>query len=295
MSCECVQTIIAGCSLFLGVIGAVLGYKKWGNESRFKRFYIMDSYLRRFNKCGLLKASSSLDSNDGISDYIKQKDKSEDIEKDLLFISNLCHLHLKKIISDDEFSLFKDYIIKILVDNGIRNYLTNALSNANLQPLKSRYRLLFKFADKEGIMIVNNQSDCNDTYIDNNTDINNLKPISKEDFDRPTMVVKINSRYRAGMPDNEVYEACRGWWRLNIERARKVQLVLAVANGIIQGVYVPNRWINSNNSNNPEEAGRSRFEGICADDIIRNRFINRSVRNLFPRGAQNPIAYFKID
>lgn len=292
MSCELAQAIISGCGLFWGVIVAVLGYKKWEKESRFKRFDIMDSYLRRFNECGLLKASSSLDSNDGISDYIKQNDKSEDIEKDLLFISNLCHLHLKKIISDDEFSLFKDYIIKILVDNGIRNYLTNALSNANLQPLKSRYRILFKFADKEGIMIVNNQSDCNDTYIDNNTDINNLGPISQEDFDRPTMVVKINSKYRAGMTDNEVYEACRGWWRLKIERARNVKLVLAVANGIIQGVYVPNRWINSNN---PEEAGRLGFEGECADDIIRNRFINRSVSNLFPRGAQNPIAYFNND
>ena len=57
---------------------------------------------------------------------------------------------------------------------------------------------------------------------------------------QPAILVRINQLYRYGMPDNELYDATRGVWRVNPERGAKY--AFAVFDGIVREVYEIRQW-----------------------------------------------------
>lgn len=51
--------------------------------------------------------------------------------------------------------------------------------------------------------------------------------ITREELlnDGPFMIIKINQLYREGMSSEELYEITRGYWKINVEHARKAAYV----------------------------------------------------------------------
>ena len=112
----------------------------------------------------------------------------------------------------------------------------------------------------------------------------------------PCILIRINRLFRYGLTPVELYDATRGIWRVGPER-EKATFALAVFGGVVQEVYQITAWFRAGSTLSSREGdfkarGRWEFVGRLAPPEVRNRYRLKSVRRIFPQGAQNPIRYF---
>lgn len=95
--------------------------------------------------------------------------------------------------------------------------------------------------------------------------------------------------------DRPLYEATRYAWKMDIAKAKKAELVLAVVRGLIVGAYVPEKWMEATEANFPgreDRPGRIGFSGAEADPVIANLYLGKRVPEEYRKlGAANPIRY----
>ncbi|MBQ6007186.1 MAG: hypothetical protein IJL17_01505 [Kiritimatiellae bacterium] len=294
------ELILALCA----VVGGWLGWKKWSDEKALKRSKAIDSLLERFNNNELRKLVCTIDSSGGASELIRGAMSEAEgtaklkVEDSLMFVALLCQLKSSGVITSAEFLLFNDSIMKILDDDDVKAYISQAVADSGLEAGETHYASLMKFAYDHGINMdikVRDDDTLKAEFMKPNVDeratLSPSRPIHETEFDVPTAIIKINRKYRENMNDDEVRKAVGGWWRLRIDVAQKVKLVLAVANGYVKGVYSVEKWIPASA---PEEVGRIGFIGHPADEVTRKKFMGRSSKALFGRGAANPVRYFNV-
>lgn len=128
----------------------------------------------------------------------------------------------------------------------------------------------------------------------------NSEDLTFNDIDDNIMLIKINRLYHNNMTPTELYEITRGYWRVNLEQAKKVKYVLAVYYGIVLEVYEVVAWFPAFSTmmhqriedvNSDKLSSRYEFVGRIADDIVRKKYKDKSVSNIFLKGEQNPIKY----
>lgn len=115
----------------------------------------------------------------------------------------------------------------------------------------------------------------------------------------PAMLIRINQLFRYGMTPLDLYEATRGHWIVG-ENREKVELALAVFDGVIQEVYRVEAWFPAGSTFLQREgveldSERWEFVGRIAESDVRDRYRLKSVRHYWGAGAQNPIRYVNID
>lgn len=99
--------------------------------------------------------------------------------------------------------------------------------------------------------------------------------------------------------ERSVYDATRYCWRMDRKRAENADIVLAVVNGLIVGVFIPDHWMDASPDNFPSfefdesNLGRIGFKGKEAPLEVRNRYIHKRVPKR-EKGASNPIRYWNI-
>lgn len=96
--------------------------------------------------------------------------------------------------------------------------------------------------------------------------------------------------------ERSVYDAVRFAWRIDVNRAKKAEYVLAVEKGIIVGVFKPNEWKSATLNNFPEftwhNEKRYGFTGEEADDKIQKEYLHKRIpENYRKRGAAYPVKY----
>jgi uncharacterized protein len=116
------------------------------------------------------------------------------------------------------------------------------------------------------------------------------------DFRHRVILITIN---RTVAERESVYAAVRYAWKLDPKKARKVELVLAVKQGLIVGVFVPTNWMEATTQNFPGTAadrqGRWGFDGAEASYELKKQYERHRVpEEMRKRGAANPIKYFGI-
>lgn len=82
-----------------------------------------------------------------------------------------------------------------------------------------------------------------------------------------------------------LYECTRKYWRLNGNRAQNAELVFAVSQGSIVGVFKPTRWFLSE-----EYIGRWEFEGEQIED---SPYLLMDISHLLGN-RQNPVMYVNM-
>ncbi len=123
--------------------------------------------------------------------------------------------------------------------------------------------------------------------------------LKEEDIEDNILLIRINKRYRNDMTPQELYDSTRGYWRLNIENAKMVDYALSVYDGMVLEVYEIVQWLpalstfmNRPDKSNPKNIeGRYEFVGRIADDNVRKRYVDKSIKDFFPQGDSNPIKY----
>ncbi len=93
------------------------------------------------------------------------------------------------------------------------------------------------------------------------------------------LCVKVGKIQRENM-----YEMSRKYWKVNLERASRSTHVLAIVNGIVEAVFIPNRWYHTDN---PSYIGRCEFEG---KEDQNSKYLGKSVTALYGKSA-NPVLY----
>ena len=116
-------------------------------------------------------------------------------------------------------------------------------------------------------------------------------------IDENVMLIRINQLYHDKMTPEELYEATRGVWRVGLRR-NKVDYAFIVSKGMVKEAYKINAWLKAGSlqyhtrpRSDIEVEGRWEFDGVLAEDAIRKKYINKSVKDYLPHGAANPITY----
>ena len=84
-----------------------------------------------------------------------------------------------------------------------------------------------------------------------------------------------------------LYEMARKYWKVDIKRASKATHVLAIMNGVVKTVYLPEKW---KLTDNIKHAGRYEFVG---EEDASNDYIGKSVKEYYGRSA-NPVLYINM-
>lgn len=141
--------------------------------------------------------------------------------------------------------------------------------------------------EKTGINIEMNESNSTAGQL-------NLSDI-KDDI----VIIKINKLYRDNMSAEELYEATRGIWKRKIESVSPADYCLSVAKSIVREVYKVNQWykagttpMKSRTFTEEECKNRIEFVGELAPDNIREKYIGKSVANLYKQGEADPVKVF---
>ncbi len=112
--------------------------------------------------------------------------------------------------------------------------------------------------------------------------------------DMPVIMFRIPRLWRRGMNAADLYEATRGWWRVDPHRARQAKYVLAVSKGVVREVYSPFSWRHREQGepgwSDAENAHpRYGFEGHPADGV--DAWRNKNVLRFLPPGFQGTHRY----
>ena len=159
--------------------------------------------------------------------------------------------------------------------------------------------------DLIGIENLTNQQRGHESSLFGKIDVSKLnarymkEELKEEDIVDNVMLIRINKLYHNNMTDIELYEATRGYWKINVDQAKKIDYVLSVYEGMVLEAYEAEEWfpalstfMNRKECRTAKDLeGRYEFVGRIADEIIRKRYVDKSVAGLFPFGNANPIKY----
>lgn len=127
----------------------------------------------------------------------------------------------------------------------------------------------------------------------------NCEELKRQDIQHNILVININKTYdgnRKRKNSNPVYnrpniyEATRGWWVLDKNRAQNSEYVLAEYRGIVRAVFKPQIWLQDIENRGEKRWGFEGFEVV--DEEILNLYLNKEVPKL--QGTANPIRYFSM-
>lgn len=114
------------------------------------------------------------------------------------------------------------------------------------------------------------------------------------------LLIRVSKLFRSNMSKDELYQATRGIWKVGARR-NKVDYACAVYQGVIQEIYKVERWSKAGTANYDYRdltalstlEGRWEFIGkpVKKGELMRKRYIGKSVTNLIKQGNQNPIMY----
>ncbi len=111
--------------------------------------------------------------------------------------------------------------------------------------------------------------------------------------DHKLILINIRKSY---LENTSVYDAVRMFWRMDKSKAEKADYVLAVNNGIVEGIFVVDSWLDATVKNFPQlsqDIKRIAFIGHPANADIQSIYMKKRVAEQFAnkKGAQNPIRY----
>jgi len=98
----------------------------------------------------------------------------------------------------------------------------------------------------------------------------------------PSIIININMLYRRFMSPEELYNATRCCWKIG-QRRNQAKYAIAAYRGLVREVYSIESW-------EPNEK-RWGFIGRLAEDKIRAKYLNQSLKKYMVKGSQNPIKY----
>lgn len=110
-------------------------------------------------------------------------------------------------------------------------------------------------------------------------------------FSHRALLIKVNR----SAAETSLYEATRFAWRVDPRKVARAEVVLAVSQGLIVGVFTVDRWLEATEENFPgrePEPERYGFEGKEAALDIKTQYVGKRIPSKYrKRGAASPVRY----
>jgi len=114
----------------------------------------------------------------------------------------------------------------------------------------------------------------------------------------PVILINISRLYRYGMSETELYDATRGVWKVG-SRCTNADFAFCVYGGIVRAVYSIAAWVAAGSTMTSRDYAEKEYElserfefvGKLAPDDIHRKYVGKSIKRYFAKGAQNPIKY----
>lgn len=126
-----------------------------------------------------------------------------------------------------------------------------------------------------------------------------MEKLKREDLQENIAIIKVNKSYKETLSDLELYDITRGCWKRKLESVQDAEYVFSVANSEVKEVYKVDKWMPAAELNRETiphdealEKGRIGFSGKVAESNIRDKYIHKSVEDLFKIGEADPIKVF---
>lgn len=119
-------------------------------------------------------------------------------------------------------------------------------------------------------------------------------PIGESEIIDKVLLIRIAKEYRHGITARELYEATRRSWDVSKRRADQVEYAFSVFEGVILEVYKIAGWFTAGSifsEKNELDDKRYEFVGGVADDLVRKKYVGRSVSDFWGKGARKPYRY----
>ena len=131
-------------------------------------------------------------------------------------------------------------------------------------------------------------------------DISKDSELSRDDISENIVIIKINKIYSPDMSALELYEATRGIWKRKIESVEIADYCLSVYKGTVVEVYRIEKWYPAGTTeyktrtlNKESIVDRIEFVGTVAEDTVREKYLGKSVKNLYKNGEADPVKVFR--
>ena len=115
-------------------------------------------------------------------------------------------------------------------------------------------------------------------------------------IDDPVILIRPTRLYRPDMSADELYEATRGVWRVNVAQAERARYALAVVGGVVVEAYEIDGWQPAGTAeyryrprSEVERPGRYEFSGHRADSAGQ-RYVGHRCASTSRRGIKTPFA-----
>jgi hypothetical protein len=112
----------------------------------------------------------------------------------------------------------------------------------------------------------------------------------------PLILISIGKSYEEEAKD--IYDAVRGCWRIDVNKAKNFKLVLAHRRGVVLGAFRPTNWLPATKANfpwlNDDIGGRFGFVGEPAQEVVASLYLRRRVPDVYRvKGAANPVRFIE--
>jgi hypothetical protein len=124
-------------------------------------------------------------------------------------------------------------------------------------------------------------------------------PIIDDEPEHKLLLINVNNIEDRTSID-AVYKQTQCSWRISVDKARQADYVLSVYRGVVIGVFIADKWVESTPETFPgrDHLGRYGFIGKPAPDEIWELYVGelgKRIENSALKHVQNPIRYWKID
>ena len=268
------QVVVSIIAIGVAIFASYWARRQWLYDKEMKRKELFYSLSNFYDFQHVEDVKTKMLSNVG---------KTEEIKSILMRMAHVVSILDQEMIDEECCESFKDSINAFLANDKVIEILSEC-SNGDSSSLL--YRPLEKYIDENDI------KPCQEGEKDDEQYCEKEKSITKEELQAyPCIMIRVNKQYRDGMSSDDIYAIGRGYWKVDLKRAEKAKYAIVCANGFVKEIFKINRWDSMAGN---EIASRKIFDGSVAHSEVRDKFINRSIRGLFKKGAQNPISYFGI-
>ena len=106
------------------------------------------------------------------------------------------------------------------------------------------------------------------------------------------LIININGTYKKGGGADAIYQATKETWKMADWRPKLYKYVISEYRGLIREVFKVQNWYTKNR---PDKYGNLYegwgFDGLVAEEVIRNKYLTKSIKELKPRGYGSPLVY----